>query len=274
MELRRTTEAYRALHDVLRLAPTHGLAREELANLCRDTGREEEEISQRAALAEAEPDNLEPTLALGRAQARAGHTEDAINVLGRAATRFGHPPLVYRVIAQIWLERAIADNDSVALNKGLEATRRATQGGLPADSTLMTLTGNAWLRARQPRRALRSYEQATLSLPVDPAAYPRLADTAEQLGHWSAARDALRHAHALALDGSASAARLRMLRLGDLSMKIGDPEEAATWYARARQGANDTTAALRLAAAEQAISKERPLFPEAETPASPPSRRR
>jgi hypothetical protein len=54
-----------------------------------------------------------------------------------------------------------------------------------------------------------------------------------------------------------------MLRIGDLSMKIGDPEDARDWFLLARQGAMDSTAALRLAAAEQAIAKERPLFPSA-----------
>lgn len=262
VDLHRPTEAYRAFHDALRLAPTHTLAREELANLCRDTGKVEEEITQRTALAEAEPERMEAALALGRAHARAGRADQAIGVLGRAADRFSHDPAVYRVIAHVWLERAVEDDDRVALNKGLEAARRASQGGLPADSALLTLTGNAWQRARQPRRALRAYEQAVAVLPVDPTAYPRLADAAEQLGHWTAARDALHHAHALALDSSSgTAARTRMLRLGDLSMKIGDPVEAVKWFTRARQGAGDTTAALRLAAAEQAVEKERPLFP-------------
>lgn len=261
IDLRRPTEAHRALHDTLKLSPTHTQAREELANLCREMGRVEEEIAQREAIAEASPDALEPLLALGRAHARAGRTDQAIGTLGRAASRFGHEPRIYRVIAQVWFERAVADGDRVALSKGLEAARRATPAGQPADSGLYTLMGNAWLSARQPRRALRAYEQAVEGTPVDPAAWPRLADTAEQLGHWSAARDALRHAHALALDSaSGGAARTRMLRLGDLSMKAGDPEEAVRWFSRARQGASDTTAALRLAAAEQAVAKERPLF--------------
>jgi hypothetical protein len=42
-------------------------------------------------------------------------------------------------------------------------------------------------------------------------------------------------------------------------MKIGDFEDARKSFLRARQGPNDTLAANRLAAAEQAITKESPL---------------
>jgi tetratricopeptide (TPR) repeat protein len=259
-------EAYRAFHDALRLTPGHLLAREELATLCGGIGRTEEEVTHLAALADAQPDRLERLLALGRAYGRTGRLDQAVAVLGRATTRFNHDARIYDAIARVWLEHAVATGDRIALNKGLEAARRASQAGAPPDSALLTQIGNAWLRMRQPRRALRSFEQAAALAPVDPAAYPRLAETAEQLGLWTAARDALRHAHALALDSaSGAAARNRMLRLGDLSMKIGDPTEARDWFARARHGASDTTAAQRLAAAEQAIAKERPLFRDTST---------
>lgn len=261
VDTRDISEAYRAFHDTLRLTPGHIAAREELANLCRTLGRVDEEISHLVALADQEPERLERAIALGRAYSRAGRMDQGVAVFSRATASFNHDTRIYEAIARAWLDQAITTGDRTAFDKGLEAARRATQGGAQPDSALLTRTGDAWLRMRQPRRALRSYEQAVALMPVDVNAWPRLADTAEQLGLWTAARDALRHAHALALDSpSGGAARTRMLRLGDLSMKIGDPADARDWFMRARHGASDTTAALRLAAAEQALAKERPLY--------------
>lgn len=197
-----------------------------------------------------------------------------METLSRAAEQFPRHPQVFVALARVWLEHAIATGDPVAIQKGLEASRQAGPTGAQ-DRALQALTGVAWLRANEPRRAMKLFEQATSDLPVDPATYTHLADAAEQLRLWTSARNALRHADALASDERTStSARARLLRLGNLSMKIGDFEDARQSFVRARQGPNDTLAANRLAAAEQAIAKESSLeLPAAAATRTVPSRR-
>jgi tetratricopeptide (TPR) repeat protein len=259
LELRRLPEAHRAFQQALTSDPTLTSAREELAEVCRQLGHNNEAIEHLSALARAEPHRAERHLALGRAYARLGRTDLAVETLSHAAEQFPRNPQVFVALTRVWLEHAIATGDPVAIQKGLEALRQAGPAGTQ-DRALQTLTGLAWLRAHEPRRALRLFEQATTELPVEPATYTHLADAAEQLRLWTVARSALRRADALASDErTSSTARVRLLRLGNLSMKIGDFEDARQSFLRARQGPNDVLAANRLAAAEQAISKESPL---------------
>ena len=271
LEAGRPQDAHAALSHALSVDPGMTAAREALADLSRTLGRSGEEQSHLIALVRAEPDRPERHLALGRAYARAGRTDLAVTALSNAAARFPSEPSVYTALASVWLGQAISQGDRIALDKGLEALHQAGSSGA-SDSTLLTLTGTAWLRVREPRRALRAFEQATAVLPLDLTAHGRLADTAERLGMWTVARDALRQAHALANDpAGAPAARARLIHLGDLSMKIGDPRAAREWFLRARSAASanaadtstpsaaDGALAVRLAAAERAIETERPL---------------
>jgi tetratricopeptide (TPR) repeat protein len=253
------SDAHKELQQALAKDPTLTPAREELAEVCRLLGSSTEEIGHLWALVRAEPTRADRHLALGRAYARVGRTDQAVETLSRATEQFPRNPQVFVALSHVWLEHAITTGDPVAIQKGLEAARQAGPTGTQ-DRSIQMLAGLAWLRANEPRRAMRLFEQATSELPVDPAAYTHLADAAEQLRLWTAARNALRHADALASDERTSAtARTRLLRLGNLSMKIGDFEDARKSFLRARQGPNDTLAANRLAAAEQAITKESPL---------------
>jgi tetratricopeptide (TPR) repeat protein len=253
------SDAHRELQQALTSDPTLTPAREELAEVCRLLGSSTEEIGHLWALLRAEPTRADRHLTLGRAYARIGRTDLAVETLSRATEQFPRNAQVFVALSHVWLEHAIATGDPVAIQKGLEAARQAGSPGTQ-DRSIQMLTGMAWLRANEPRRAMRLFEQATSELPVDPAAYTHLADAAEQLRLWTAARNALRHADALATDDRTSAtARTRLLRLGNLSMKIGDFEDARSSFQRARQGPNDALAANRLAAAEQAIAKESPL---------------
>jgi tetratricopeptide (TPR) repeat protein len=259
VELRNLPEAHKALQQALIADPTLTDAREEMAEVCRLLGNANEEIANLWALVRAEPTRADRHLALGRAYARLGNTDLAVETLSHATEQFPRNPQVFVALSHVWLEHAVATGDAVAIQKGLEAARQAGATGTQ-DRGLQLLTGLAWLRANEPRRAMRLFEQATSELPVDPAAFTHLADAAEQLRLWTVARNALRHADALASDERTSAsARTRLLRLGNLSMKIGDFEDARRSFLRARQGPNDTLAASRLAAAEQAIAKESPL---------------
>lgn len=268
IEASRPQEAHAALVHALNVDPNLTAARETLADLSRTLGRLNDEQSHLTALMRAEPERPERHLALGRAYARAGRTDMAVTTLSAAAGRFPSEPSVYTALASVWLGQAVTQGDRIALQKGLEALRHAGPAGA-SDSALLTLTGAAWLRVREPRRALRAFEQATTVLPLDLTAHGRLAETAERLGMWTVARDALRQAHALSNDPPAgSAARARLIRLGDLSMKIGDPRAAREWFLRARSTSLAVDAALadRLAAAERAIETERPLEEEQTAP--------
>jgi tetratricopeptide (TPR) repeat protein len=251
----RLQEAHAALLQALQIDPDLAPARETVAQISHTLGRTADEQAHLAALLRAEPYRVSRHLALARAYARASRTDVAVSTLSQAAERFPTEPAVFSALARVWFEHAAATGDRTALQKGLEAWRQAGESGT-SDSALLTLIGSAWLRVREPRRALRAFEQATAALPLDPQAYARLAETAELLGLWTAARDALRHAHALATDQTGVAARQRLIRLGDLSMKIGDPVEAREWFLRARNGAADSLISARLAGAEQAISTD------------------
>jgi tetratricopeptide (TPR) repeat protein len=270
VDLHKLPEAHRALQQALSVDPAMISAREELAEVCRMLGHNNDEIENLRTLERAEPMRADRHLALARAYAHVGRTDSAVDTLSRAAEQFPRNPQVFIALSRVWLERALATGDPIDIQKGLEAARQAGPAGLQ-DRSLQLLTGLAWLHAHEPRRAMRLFEQATSELPIDPAAYTHLADAAEQLRLWTAARNALRRADALALDEHTSVtARARLLRLGNLSMKIGDFEDARQSFLRARQGPNDALVAMRLAAAEQAIAKESPL----EQPPSPPPTRR
>jgi tetratricopeptide (TPR) repeat protein len=259
VDLRKLPDAHRAFQQALTKDPAMTSAREELAEVCRQLGHTTDEIAHLWALVRAEPLRADRHLALARAYARTGRTDSAVETLSHAAEQFPRNPQVFIALSRVWLERAIATGDPIDIQKGLEAARQAGPAGVQ-DRSLQMLTGLAWLHAREPRRALRLFEQATSDLPVDPAAFAHLADAAEQLRLWTTARNALRRADALATDERTSAtARARLLRLGNLSMKIGDFEDARQSFLRARQGPNDTLVGMRLAAAEQAIAKESPL---------------
>lgn len=259
MDLHRLSEARTAFQQALTSDPTLTSAREELAEVCRQIGNTNEEIGHLWALVRAEPTRADRHLALGHAYARVGRTDLAVDTLSHATEQFPRNPQIFIALSRVWLERAATTGDPVDIQKGLEAARQAGAAGLQ-DRSLQTLTGLAWLRAHEPRRAMRFFEQATSELPVDPSSFTYLADAAEQLRLWTAARNALRRADALATDERSSAtARTRLLRLGNLSMKIGDFEDARRSFLRARQGPHDTLVASRLAAAEQAIAKESPL---------------
>jgi Flp pilus assembly protein TadD len=77
-------------------------------------------------------------------------------------------------------------------------------------------------------------ERATMTFPVDDRAYELLAEAAARLGRFAQAREAL--ARAIALEGEPDLARdgwQRAERLGDWSMALHEPQEAALWYDRA-----------------------------------------
>src|SRR5204863_2706482 len=97
-------------------------------------------------------------------------------------------PTVYGVLGRVWLE--MADSRDDALSKALEALERVTSTP-NASSEMMTLYGRALVKAGRADAAEKVLKEATDRFPVDPDAFVKYADVAEELNHVLPARTAL-----------------------------------------------------------------------------------
>jgi Flp pilus assembly protein TadD len=116
----------------------------------------------------------------------------------------------------------------------------------------MTLFGRALLMTSDEESAERMLEKATAKEPADPLAFYYLADAAEQLGHFDAARQALVDYQTLHGDEPDARRRLSLaMRLGDLSLKLNEPIAAVAYFQRAAgEAAADLSVLSRLAEAQ------------------------
>src|SRR5262245_6111404 len=225
--------ARKALETSIDLQPTLLHAREELADLYGAMGRTDSRLDHLEALSALDP-RLSRDITLGLAYAKAGQLQRAVMTLGRAAERYPDQPYVYVALGRVWLEIAQAGRDRVALNKALEALARTV--GRDEGSEAPTLFGRALLVNSDAEAAERMLQNATRRLPVDPLAYFYLAEAAERLAHYGVARQAL--LDYAALRGDEPDARRRSTeaaRLGDLSIRDGDPSAAAGFFLKASE---------------------------------------
>jgi len=244
----RITEAQQMLERAVVLAPTMAPAREALASLYGALRRDRDALDQLEALAALEPARPERQVAVGLAYARAGRPDEAVMTLRRVAERYPERASVYVALGRVWLDTAEARKDRVALSKALAALEGVAGDG-SASSEALTLYGRALLMSGDLAGAHRALERAAQALPVEPSSLLSLATTAERLGRVSVCRDALvRYA---ALVGDDREAADRAFRIGDLSVRLGEPAVAATWFRRAADlsGGNPATLA-RLAEVE------------------------
>ena len=114
--------------------------------------------------------------------------------------------------------------------------RGALEGAASKDesSEVLMLLGRTLLLSDQDAQAERVLQRAADKLPADPLAFYYLASAAERCGHLDIARRAL--VDYRALEGEEADPHRRtaqVLRIGDLSMKVGDAAGAAAWYQRA-----------------------------------------
>ncbi len=228
----RTGEAQRAFEQAISMSPGFIAAREELADLYAAHSRRADELDQLQVLAGLDRDHVERQIAVGLAQARAGHAEPAIVALGTALERTPDQPLVYEALGRVWLEDAEARDDRSALNKALEALERVGSGPA-ATSAALTLFGRALLRDGQFDRAEQTLKEATTRFPIDPPAFLYYAATAEHQNHFDSARRALIDYGSVTSDDAQLVSRAT--RIAALSMRLDDPPTAARWLQRASE---------------------------------------
>jgi len=248
-EAQRPDAARAALEHSIAIQPAMLHAREELADLYGALGRTENRLLQLEALAALDP-GASRQVTLGIAYADAGQPERAVLALGHAAERFPDNSYAYVALGRVWLEIAQARKDRVALSKALGALEGAV--GTDDSSEALTLFGRALLLAGDAESAERMLQDATSKRPVDPLAFLYLADAAEALRHFDAARRALGDYRVL--QGEEPDAHRRVAqatRLGDLSLKAHDPAAAAGYFLRAADDSNGDAGLLARAADAQ-----------------------
>ncbi len=248
-DVQRIDGAKAALEQAIAIQPAMLHAREELADLYGALGRTEDRLTQLEALTALDP-GPSREVTLGLAYARAGQQQRAVLTLGRAVERYPSYRYSYVALGRVWLETAQAGPDRVALSKALGALEQAV--GSEDSSEAMTLFGRALLMTSDEESAERMLEKATAKEPADPLAFYYLADAAEQLGHFDAARQALVDYQTLHGDEPDARRRLSLaMRLGDLSLKLNEPIAAVAYFQRAAgEAAADLSVLSRLAEAQ------------------------
>ena len=240
--------ARRSLEEAARRSPASQTeAREALAEVYGLEGEHGKAINELEALAALDVSRADRSVAVGLAQARAGREDAAVLTLGRAVERFPEAPQAYAALGHVWLTSAQRRGDRVALNKAVEALQQAA-GRSDASSDTFAELGRAWWLAGDMPAAERALRQAVARVPVPPDAYLQLADVTIRDGRIQDGRDALVKYATLVGDdkplGDVDA------RIGDLSMRLGEPVLAARWFARAiEESGPSTSLQLRLAEA-------------------------
>jgi tetratricopeptide (TPR) repeat protein len=223
------TEAAAAFEKAAALAPGLLVAREELAEVYGLLRRRGDELEQLQLLAGLDRSRAERHVAVGLAQARAGREALAVLTLSDALDRTPDHPLLYGALGQVWLSQAVAQGDSIALGKALEALERAASMDT-ATSAILAAYGRALLMDNQVEAAERVLQQAARRYPVDPAALLAYASVAERANHLPAARAALVEYGALVADEPDFGARAASI--ARLSFRLNDRATAAVWIKR------------------------------------------
>lgn len=241
----RFDEALDALATATKLSPALLDAREARAGVLQVRGQVTRAVDELEALAALEPERPDRAIAVGAAYDRAGRHESAVLALGRAAERFPTAPAVFTALGRVWLRTAEADADTVALDKALAALTHAAGLAEPDADTLMLL-GRARLRAGDLAAAERDLRAAMARVPAPPEAYATLGDVLVRKARPLEARDVL--VQYAALVAGTPAAGAVAPKIGELSMKVGDPHGAVYWYERAIVDLGPSAALLHLQA--------------------------
>jgi tetratricopeptide (TPR) repeat protein len=242
-----TTQARRALEQAVKLGPGLSSAREALAEVYAAEGNHSKAIEQLEVLAALEPASPDRLVAVGLARSRAGRPEAALLTLGQAIDRFPEAPNGYAALGHIWLTTALTRGDRIALNKAVEALRRAST--MPnVTSEALTDLGRAWMLSGEFVAAERVFRQALSRLPVPAEAYLHFATVTQRGGRIQDARDSL--VKYAALIGDSRPMVSVASQIADLSLRLGEPAVAVRWLDRAvDESGPSTTLLARLAEA-------------------------
>lgn len=228
-DMHKPRESLRALETSVRIAPGLVHAREELGDLYGRLGRRDSRTAQLEALAALDP-GPSRQVALGLAYARAGQFDRAVATLGHASEQYPDHSYTYVALGRVWLEKA-QPPDRLDVIKAIGALQAAV--GTDDSSEALMLFGRALLLSDEAPLAERVLQQATGKLPADPLAFYYLASAAEICGHLDIARRALVDYRALEGDeGDPRRRAAQVLRIAELSTKLGDAAGAAAWYQR------------------------------------------
>jgi tetratricopeptide (TPR) repeat protein len=244
----RPAAALASFQKAVALSPGLIPAREELADLYATADRTSDELEQLQVLAGLDGAHIERQVAIGMAHARAHRWDLAVLTLGSALERNPDNLFIYGALGQVWLESARARNDPVELSKAREALERAASDPA-ATSDILARYGRALLQAGDLDAAERTLQQATLRYPIDPEALALYASAAERQNHLHAARAAwMQYGALLPVDTDVVS---RATRIAGLSLRLNQPDVAATWLRRAQSASpNDLHVAAALADAQ------------------------
>lgn len=247
-DLNQLTAARKSLEEAARRSPaSQTAAREALAGVYLMEGDFNKAINQLEALAALEPTRADRVIAVGLAQARAGRSDAAVVTLSHAVERFPDTSQVYAALGHVWLTEAQRRGDRVSLNKAIEALGHAA-GRADATSETYAELGRALLMGGDRSAAERAIRQAVAKLPVPPDAYLQLADLTGRDGRIQDARDALLKYATLVGDEKPIAGVAT--RIGDYSVRLGEPALAVRWFDRAiDEGGPSSTLQIKLAEA-------------------------
>ncbi len=236
----RTAEGVASLERSLQLAPTLLAARQELVRLLLVLKRDNDAIRELEKLAAFEPGRLDYLVDAALIYGKLGRTDLAVTELNRALERDPAQPLVYQALGRVWLEAAEThQDDRGALNKAMNALDQAVRAPNPTSEAL-TLYGRALVLNGDSNGAQQAFQQAVLKTPVDPDAYLELASLSQRRGDLPTARDAL--VRYLALTTDAAARREMPERIGEMSLRLGQPADAAKWFQQAAEAGDDDPA--------------------------------
>ena len=218
----RNADAVSAFEKAVALAPGLIAAREELADLYRAGDRHADELEQLQVLAGLDRGHVDRQVAVGLAQARAGHRDLAVTTLGNALERRpeADQPLIYGALGQVWLDLAQARNDSVDAEQGARSARAGRVGSRRHERSAHAL-GRALLRDGQIELAEQTLAAATTRYPLEPTALRWYATAAERQNHLDIARRALIDYNGLVDDDGEMVARAT--RIATLSLRLNEP---------------------------------------------------
>ena len=185
--------------------------------------RHNQELDQLQVIAGLDRDHVARQVAVGLAQARAGHWDLAVLTLGSALELSPNEPEIYRALGKVWLERP--RDDRAFLSKARKALEPIATSPA-ATSAMLTLYGRALLQEGDVEGAEHALQQATVRFPVEPQAFALYGSTAEKLNHLEAARQALIQYGGLTRTQPKPP---RAARIASLSLRLNDPETAVRW---------------------------------------------